>query len=618
MTTWYCAGGKEFHFQGTNDVGKNITEIMESLGESITTAQLRPSGDSVLHYVALGDEDSEEIAFSVIEQYETQHSLPAINITNKDGQTALHYAVKHGHPRVAGAFLISGMDPDAKDLSLGNTALHYAVERACQENATPSDMELLHIMLSWCDLAVLNSQGQSVLHIAASVDCFAVVSLLLRSGSDANLTDKQGVSAFSMLLASSHADQYSKMVESSEMNLKNEKRMKSQKEIGASDAYATNWFAIMGQRVKMFKKNASFRSAPLFWLNLPGLSSEGQVRARDIALFLTINELSDAQSDDTLSSPSSAAMHEILKRSTSNASLNDAMRNRELERQLAQAENENQRLSAEVSSLKQLTTTLEADNYNLTGEVERLRPKDVSASDILAGLNADSREDEHGDDHHVDVLVVQLQECLKKLAESESREQKLETEVATKDELLEELMRELSASSPTALAKQSDSELTSESSWSRLKLLETELNEKTLSLENATLHSEEFQGKLNELTVKYEQSESELKSCRQKIETFESNAAEVENRLQEAKSEVAKAKGSVASYLSDAKRKYFGEIYQSIILTPPKSQKDNTKPMAASLVSCEDLYRECEQLATPVSDWVMFVRSKQWQVMNSS
>jgi uncharacterized protein len=102
-----------------------------------------------------------------------------INATNKNGETALHFAVKHGHTTIVEFFLKRGANIHITNLS-GKTALDYAVG-----NANEGLIRLLlkcGAQVNIKNLPYGNNTGQAVIlfHVAVNIGRFDVVQTFIR------------------------------------------------------------------------------------------------------------------------------------------------------------------------------------------------------------------------------------------------------------------------------------------------------------------------------------------------------------------------------------------------------------------------------------------------------
>ena len=114
------------------------------------------------------------------------HEFDCKPLVNKvTGLNALHYAVIYGYGLKIPILLISnGFSPDVQD-SIGNTALHYAVEKSSKDIVD-------YLLKSKANPNILNNKKQSALHLAVLNDNADLAGLLLDSSADINCQDSLG------------------------------------------------------------------------------------------------------------------------------------------------------------------------------------------------------------------------------------------------------------------------------------------------------------------------------------------------------------------------------------------------------------------------------------------
>ena len=149
---------------------------------------------------------------------------PSLDLVDKDGRTALHWAVLHSEPGLSDMLLAGGAPPNQRDGS-GLTPLMYAVD-GCDGKAieilqrhgaslqlrTPMEDTLLMIAAaakpgpSVLELLVenglpidsVNVQGRTALHVAAAEGHADNVRRLLRLGVNRGALDARGCSALDL------------------------------------------------------------------------------------------------------------------------------------------------------------------------------------------------------------------------------------------------------------------------------------------------------------------------------------------------------------------------------------------------------------------------------------
>jgi ankyrin repeat protein len=92
------------------------------------------------------------------------------NVTNADGDTALHVAARIGRLDFVTYFIHLGLDVNARNLS-HNTSLHFAAK-----NGFLDEVELL--VENGCDVTAVNNANKSALQLAANGDWRSVVDYL--------------------------------------------------------------------------------------------------------------------------------------------------------------------------------------------------------------------------------------------------------------------------------------------------------------------------------------------------------------------------------------------------------------------------------------------------------
>ena len=105
------------------------------------------------------------------------------NISNKNGETALHLAVEHGYSAVIREYLKQNVSIEQKTI-LGETALHYAVE--FRKNLIA---ELL--LKAGADVNAKTTKGETALHLAAQAGLIKLLELLIDNGAQVNSVDNE-------------------------------------------------------------------------------------------------------------------------------------------------------------------------------------------------------------------------------------------------------------------------------------------------------------------------------------------------------------------------------------------------------------------------------------------
>ncbi|KAJ7990862.1 hypothetical protein DPEC_G00291310 [Dallia pectoralis] len=110
-----------------------------------------------------------------------------VHVRNKSGNTALHLACQNAHHHSARVLLRGGSSPDVKNYA-GDTCLHEA--------ARYNHLDIIKILLgAFCSVTEKNQRGDTALHVAASLNHKKTVQLLLEAGTDGNARNHDGKTA---------------------------------------------------------------------------------------------------------------------------------------------------------------------------------------------------------------------------------------------------------------------------------------------------------------------------------------------------------------------------------------------------------------------------------------
>ncbi|XP_078141578.1 uncharacterized protein kank4 [Centroberyx gerrardi] len=116
-----------------------------------------------------------------------------VNLTDGNGNTALHYSVSHSNFPVVKLLLDTGLCETDNVNKAGYTAVMLAALTAAD---SPDDLEVALQLLRKGDVNARSSQaGQTALMLAVSHGRVAMVKLLLSSGADVNAQDRDGSTA---------------------------------------------------------------------------------------------------------------------------------------------------------------------------------------------------------------------------------------------------------------------------------------------------------------------------------------------------------------------------------------------------------------------------------------
>ncbi|XP_019953823.2 KN motif and ankyrin repeat domain-containing protein 1 [Paralichthys olivaceus] len=123
-----------------------------------------------------------------------------VNLTDGNGNMALHYSVSHSNFPVVELLLDTGLCETNNVNKAGYTPVMLAALTAAE---TPDDLEVAQQLLRLGDVNARSRQaGQTALMLAVSHGRVAMVKLLLSSGADANAQDREGSTA--LMCASEH------------------------------------------------------------------------------------------------------------------------------------------------------------------------------------------------------------------------------------------------------------------------------------------------------------------------------------------------------------------------------------------------------------------------------
>jgi hypothetical protein len=110
-----------------------------------------------------------------------------IDLTNKNGKTALHLAVENGHKESISVLLKAGANINLAN-KYGQTALHWAA-------IAGNEKSLKLLLESGATIDMLNKYGQTALHLAAEKGYIESVKALLAADADLDIRDYRGMNA---------------------------------------------------------------------------------------------------------------------------------------------------------------------------------------------------------------------------------------------------------------------------------------------------------------------------------------------------------------------------------------------------------------------------------------
>lgn len=116
-----------------------------------------------------------------------------INLADDNGNTVLHYSISHCNYSIVSVLLDTGV----ADVNLQNNAGYTAIMLASLTAPDgPSNMDVVRRLMELGNANIQSSQtGQTALHLAVRHGRVVMVRLLLSCGADANLQDKEGITA---------------------------------------------------------------------------------------------------------------------------------------------------------------------------------------------------------------------------------------------------------------------------------------------------------------------------------------------------------------------------------------------------------------------------------------
>ncbi|XP_065842029.1 serine/threonine-protein phosphatase 6 regulatory ankyrin repeat subunit B-like isoform X2 [Oscarella lobularis] len=181
--------------------GNKATLVVLSKANCTKTATDK-DGDSGLHLCAYFGSNSDECVVWLLE-----HSSIEVNLRNRNGQTALHYACRNGLSKVASALLERGADVEISDVD-GRTPFHGG--------CTSGDKDTLVVLgKANCTMTATDKIGDSGLHMCAylfdSEEC--VIWLLEHAGLEVNLRRSNGQTALHLACYKGHSKVASALVE---------------------------------------------------------------------------------------------------------------------------------------------------------------------------------------------------------------------------------------------------------------------------------------------------------------------------------------------------------------------------------------------------------------------
>ena len=155
-------------------------------------------GDTLLH-VAIINLDADVAAYFI----KSTPSSDWLDVRNNLSQSPLHIAVLTRQVAIARQLVVAGVDVNARDRH-GNTALHLAcrqglldIIRALLEHVSFEEQQRNNYLISYenlhkrTNLNLLNFDGLSCLHLAATTNQTEIIKLLLQNDADVNVKEEK-------------------------------------------------------------------------------------------------------------------------------------------------------------------------------------------------------------------------------------------------------------------------------------------------------------------------------------------------------------------------------------------------------------------------------------------
>lgn len=180
---------------------RNLNVISELLKAGANVNTVDKKGETALMKAAMFKSSSYKIPTEVAAEKKinaeifkalADYKKTKVNITNKDGKTALIMAIEHGKPELA-EFLIRKTNTDVNVIDKsGVTALMVAAYRGYDK--------LVKLLLEKANCVnVADADGDTALMRAASAGNYAIVKMLLEKGAQASMKNKKGEKARDMV-----------------------------------------------------------------------------------------------------------------------------------------------------------------------------------------------------------------------------------------------------------------------------------------------------------------------------------------------------------------------------------------------------------------------------------
>ncbi|KAK3996578.1 hypothetical protein QBC44DRAFT_231340 [Cladorrhinum sp. PSN332] len=173
-------------------------DVVKELCKDSNTTRVDHMGRTALHLAVLGVINLKNDKSNLLEIVDTLEGKINMEVHDKEGLTALHIAVKHGHQPIAELLVDKGANLNSKTSYGVSTSLHAA--------ANASRKNHVKLLLEAGGRSVMNKQdsdGNTPLHYATrryTRYTKDIVGLLLEYGADRNITNQDGKTALDLAI----------------------------------------------------------------------------------------------------------------------------------------------------------------------------------------------------------------------------------------------------------------------------------------------------------------------------------------------------------------------------------------------------------------------------------
>lgn len=197
--------------RSTAELNKELRDVCQQLdcqginrllkqGANLSVSMQTASKNTCLDYLIVSPQFSLDCIAEALQAYGKDEQTRLLASRNRDGQTPLMLAIKHGEVRESIQLLIDlGSDVNATD-NRGKTALHLAVKR--------EDVEIVKLLIAAG--ANVNVQGtgdrQSPLHLAVSQENVEITVALFQAGANPFVRNRRGDTPLALAQRSKNAE----------------------------------------------------------------------------------------------------------------------------------------------------------------------------------------------------------------------------------------------------------------------------------------------------------------------------------------------------------------------------------------------------------------------------